>query len=224
MSRFRNKRTPKEGPFLADNLNGLEDRMIALVKKPALSTNEVMEWLFPKSTLDVLRAAKPLAGGSDTLFDTNIVSLPFGRVTLHINLAESDIFIPADGTEQLQDHKGERIVSYLEQVHAVCMEWNKVRCVVKWLNENDATPSAARHYWPTILSLVNESHPVHGVDGERFKDVEGISAIIPLMRETAGIVATALLMPKVEPPKAYSYTDSSFSFKGHDRSFVFCER
>ena len=224
MSRFRNKRTPKEGPFLADNLNGLEDRMIALVKKPALSTNEVMEWLFPKSTLDVLRAAKPLAGGSDTLFDTNIVSLPFGEVTLRINLAESDIFIPRDGTEQLQDHKGEHIVSYLEQVHAVCMEWNKVRCVVKWLNDHIVTPSAARHYWPTILSLVNESHPVYGVDGERFKDVEGISAIIPLMRETAGIVATALLMPRVEPPKAYSYTDSSFSFKGHDRSFVFCER
>ena len=224
MSRFRNKRTPKEVPFLADNLNGLEDRMIALVEKPALSTNEVMEWLFPKSTLDVLRAAKPLAGGNATLFDTNIVSLPFGEVALRINLVKSDIFIPRDGTEQLQDHKGEHIVSYLEQVHAVCMEWNKVRCVVKWLNENDATPSAARHYWPTILSLVNEGHPVYGVDGERFKDVGSISAIIPLMRETAGIVATALLMPKVEPPKAYSYTDSSFSFKGHDRSFVFCER
>ena len=223
MSRFsRNK--PKEVPFLAGNLNGLEDRMIALVKKPALSTNEVMEWLFPKSTLDVLRAAKPVARESGTLFDTNIVSLPFGRVTLHINLAESDIFIPADGTEQLQDHKGEHIVSYLEQVHAVCMEWNKVRCVVTWINDHIVTPGAARHYWPTILSLVNESHPVYGVDGERFKDVEGISAIIPLMRETAGIVATALLMPKVEPPKAYSYADSSFSFKGHDRSFVFCER
>ena len=223
MSRFsRNK--PKEVPFLAGNLNGLEDRMIALVKKPALSTNEVMEWLFPKSTLDVLRAAKPLAGGSDTLFDTNIVSLPFGEVALRINLVKSDIFVPRDGTEQLQDHKGEHIVSYLEQVHAVCMEWNKVRCVVTWINDHIVTPGAARHYWPTILSLVNESHPVYGVDGERFKDVEGISAIIPLMRETAGIVATALLMPKVEPPKAYSYTDSSFSFKGHDRSFVFCER
>ena len=224
MSRFRNKRTPKEGPFLADNLNGLEDRMIALVKKPALSTNEVMEWLFPKSTLDVLRAAKPVARESGTLFVTNMVSLPFGEVALRINLVKCDIFVPRDGTEQLQDHKGEHIVSYLEQVHAVCMEWNKVRCVVKWLNDHIVTPSAARHYWPTILSLVNESHPVYGVDGERFKDVEGISAIIPLMRETAGIVATALLMPKVEPPKAYSYTDSSFSFKGHDRSFVFCER
>lgn len=223
MSRFRNKRTPKEVPFLADNLNGLEDRMIALVKKPALSTNEVMEWLFPKSTLDVLRAAKPVARESGTLFDTNIVSLPFGEVALRINLVKSDIFIPRDGTEQLQDHKGEHIVSYLEQVHAVCMEWNKVRCVVTWINDHIVTPSAARHYWPTILSLVNESHPVYGVDGERFKDVEGISAIIPLMRETAGIVATALLMPKVEP-KPLSYTDSSFTFKGHDRSFVFCER
>ena len=224
MSRFRNKRTPKEVPFLADNLNGLEDRMIALVEKPALSTNEVMEWLFPKSTLDVLRAAKPVARESGTLFDTNMVSLPFGEVALRINLVKSDIFVPRDGTEQLQDHKGEHIVSYLEQVHAVCMEWNKVRCVVTWINDHIVTPSAARHYWPTILSLVNESHPVYGVDGERFKDVEGISAIIPLMRETAGIVATALLMPKVEPPKAYSYTDSSFSFKGYDRSFVFCER
>lgn len=202
----RRKSKPADLFSVVPELPKLEDRMIGLIRKPDLTVTKVMEWLFPDEILQKLRDAAPYAQRSSfEVFDTRYLELepPAPRVHLTVNLGREDILCPRDKSEILQPERDSGIVAYIEEVYAVRLQWNKVREVVAWMNapSHKMTCSAARAFWPTILSLVAPDHPVHQVDGQRCKDPQGIGAIIPLMRETSEIVATALLMPDPELPK-----------------------
>lgn len=192
--------------FSVPELTKLEDRMIGLIRKPDLTVTKVMEWLFPDEILQKLRDAAPYAQRSSyEVFDTGYLEPePHAtRVHLTVNLGPEDILCPRDKSEILQPERDSGIVAYIREVYTVRLQWNKVREVVAWMNDpsHKMTLGAARALWPSILSLVEHDHPVHQVDGQRYKDPQGIGAIIPLMRETSEIVATALLMPHPELPK-----------------------
>lgn len=213
MSR-RKKNIPSE-LFSVPELPKLEDRMIGLIRKPDLTVTKVMEWLFPDEVLQKLRDAAPYAPRSSfEIFDTGYLKLEPHDPCVHlsVNLRDEDILCPRDKSEILQPERDSDIVAYIREVYAVRLQWGKVRDVVTWMNdpEHTMTCSAARAFWPTILSLVAPNHPVHQVDGQRYKDPQGIGAIIPLMRETSEIVATALLMPD---PELHKLTMVKFDFE-----------
>ena len=198
----RRKRIP-EDLFLVPELTKLEDRMIGLIRKPDLTVTKVMEWLFPEKVLKILRDASPYVSHSSyDAFDTSYfhVAPDTGLVHLTVTMDNSDFACPRDKSEMLQPERDSGIVAYIREAYAVGLQWNKVREVVAWMNDppHKMTPGAARAFWPSILSLVGPDHPVHQVDGQRYRDPQGIGAIIPLMRETSEIIATALLMPDPE--------------------------
>ena len=201
----RRKSKPQE-LFLTLELPKLEDRMIGLIRKPDLTFTKVMEWLFPEEVLKILRDASPYVSHSSyDVFDTRYFQVAPDTPPVHlaVTLSGSGIVCPRDKSEVLQPERDSGIVAYIREVYAVRLQWNKVREVVAWMNDpsHKMTFGAARALWPSILSLVGPDHPVHQVDGQRYKDPQGIGAIIPLMRETSEIVATALLMPDPELPK-----------------------
>ena len=204
MSR-RRKSIPQE-LFPTPELPKLEDRMVGLIRKPDLTVTKVMEWLFPDEVLKILRDAHLYIRQSNyEVLDTSYFQVAPDTTPVHlaVTLYGSGIACPRDKSEVLQPERDSGIVAYIREVYAVRLQWNKVRSVINWMNdpEHTMTCSAARAFWPTILSLVAPDHPVHQVDGQRYKDPQGIGAIIPLMRETSEIVATALLMPDPELPK-----------------------
>ena len=198
----RRKSIPQE-LFLTPELPKLEDRMIGLIRKPDLTVTKVMEWMFPEEVLKILRDASPYVSHSSyDVFDTGYFQVAPDTIPVHlaVTLYGSGIACPRDKSEVLQPERDSGIVAYIREVYAVRLQWNKVWSVINWMNdrEHKMTCSAARAFWPTILSLVAPDHPVHQVDGQRYTDPQGIGAIIPLMRETSEIVATALLMPDPE--------------------------
>ena len=201
MSR-RRKRIPEE-LFITPELTKLEDRMIGLIRKPDLTVTKVMEWLFPDAVLKILRDAHPYVMYSKyAMFDTSYFKVAPDTAPVHLSvlLRTTGLTCPCDKSEMIQAQRDSGIVAYIQEVYAVRLQWNKVREVVSWMNDpsHKMTPAAARAFWPSILSLVGPDHPVHQVDGQRYRDPQGIGAIIPLMRETSEIVATALLMPDPE--------------------------
>jgi hypothetical protein len=82
------------------------------------------------------------------------------------------------------------------------IKWAKVQYVLAWMDKF-ATASAIRYYWPAILSILPpDSNRVSAELSERHREPVGISRVMPLIRETAGYVASALLIPEdVEKPK-----------------------
>lgn len=200
--------------FRTSELPNLEDRMIGLIRKPDLTVTKVMEWLLPDVILRKLRDAKPFVEQSsfNKVFDTDFVLGEPYHVHLSVAISDQDFLCPADGCEMPQPDRDSGIVAYIQDVYAVRVQWQKVRDVVEWMNdpEHHMTYSAARAFWPSILSLVSSEHPIHSVDGQRYRDPQGIGAIIPLMRETSEIVATALLMPVPDLP---NLAPVKFNFK-----------
>lgn len=87
------------------------------------------------------------------------------------------------------------VVRWAMRVQEIMDRFGKVRHVLNWLDDH-ATLGAIGYYWPTIFGLLSADHhhviPTHG----KFKDCPSIAALIPMIRETAGIVAAAALAPK----------------------------
>jgi hypothetical protein len=98
------------------------------------------------------------------------------------------------------------LLAFFQSVCDVNNQFNKVRKVIQWFDEHSVTIGAAVYYWPTILSLLPPNHLVHEAGGERYREVSGMAEIVPLLRETAGIVAGASLCPATPNSGKHSLT------------------
>ena len=74
------------------------------------------------------------------------------------------IAMPSSTAIDFQEHCKTEIRSYVESIHKINKQFNKVRDVVKWFGEHNVTPAAAVYYWPTILCLLPADHDVHKTD------------------------------------------------------------
>lgn len=99
----------------------------------------------------------------------------------------------------------------VEDLKVIYERFCMVKHVLNWMDAN-ATPGAIRHYWPTMLTLAPKCDELMGASSVRYVEPEGISDLLPLLRETATTVASALLTPQVD---TYDGADSMLLTFGH---------
>lgn len=185
-------------PFLQahESIHAKEQDVYRATINAQFDMDDVARWLFPEDTIAKLKAAYPLAESSYhknfvlsgwplSSGDKVLMSLDFDSIKMQCPLGAVSVTPNA------------QIMDLLVSIYELHKQFNKVRKVIDWFGEHKVTPGAAVYYWPTIRSLCGSGHAVHDVTGDRYRVVTGISEIIPLLRETAGIIAGAALCPRV---------------------------
>ncbi len=117
-------------------------------------------------------------------------------VTLSIDFQSASVVTPTTDAWEPQPDCGP-FIDAITQMKAVYEAWCRVGHMLNWLDAN-ATPGAIRHYWPTMLSLAPRCDALKEASTFRYVEPAGISALLPLLRETAGTVASALLLPELD--------------------------
>jgi hypothetical protein len=190
---FKNIEThPFEQAYAA--IDHLETRVVTATVTPNFTPEDVIKWLFPIGVIEKCRAAFPIV---KSLYTSNFSEGPLmipgcnAPCTVSLDLDKLSMCCPEAGYISILPDAS--IEAALNDIHAVHLSFEKVRRVVNWLGKH-ATPGAARYYWPTICSLLPTGHAVFAAAGERYKEPSANAAdIVELMRETSGIVASALL-------------------------------
>ena len=165
---------------------------------------DVIDWCVDKDIKKLLMDAHKVTYADNFWGSAGSVHIG-GEMSLAIRYKEAGMFVPGDGYAKPgngPDPKG--IMAACLETLAIRDKFAKVQWVIDWLNLKQVTPGAARYYWPTILSLLPETHAVHKSDGQRYREPAGISEVIELMRETSAIVASALILGDVPRPPRHS--------------------
>jgi hypothetical protein len=188
---------PFDGAF--DKIDTLEKAVAYRTVTTDFTLMQVARWLWPDDMVDKLMAAHPIARYTQT----NTTEGPFlpcagVKCTFLIKVEDIPMLAPAWGIAP-PDHRafhpdrGHTIVKALQELAHVHAEFNKVRTVVRWMNDH-ATPGAARFYFPGICSLLPPTHAVHQADGLRYKEpLHSMTEITPLLRQAGAIVTMGLL-------------------------------
>lgn len=167
---------------------------------PQFTLDDVAHWLFPEEIICKLKAAFPVSAAYSGDYSLD-VQVPSGeKVELFLDFDDIAMQCPKQNIPLFTSESlaAPSILGVLQEIVDINKQFDKVRKVIEWFGEHKVTPGAARYYWPTILSLLPASHAVHETSGDRYREVTGIGEIIPLLRETAGIVASAHLCPHKE--------------------------
>lgn len=209
MARCRST-APKPDKFNVDHpLNKLEERMIATMVERNYTALDYLEWVCPQRELEALMQAYPFAAQNGGRFD---VRLPMNNgTTCQIQLSTTDINVltPHDrsykpelfGSKKLELQEcqfGERIRASLEAAHAIQHQFDVIRRVVKWMNDNTITPGWARHYLPGLGVLLPADHAFHQVKGDVFTERAMPHTIATDIRNIPAILTNAIMVP--EPP------------------------
>lgn len=138
-------------------------------------------------------------------------------VDLIIDFEELGMLAPTKGNYLIPTGTvPEKILLHWDEMRKLHQKWMDVRNVCQWLNDHKVTLGAARYYWPTILMLMPDNVALAECGGQRYKEVQGISEIIPTMRETSATVATMKLLPPEDKSKASPPALMQLSFDSID--------
>jgi len=182
------------------NISRMERAMVNLMAPlpKEVTTDDVLDCLVPKEELALLRAATPhaeLANSSYTGGQQRDLDFSFGKVTLYIDFVAMKIIPPRTGYVKLQvdTPKAETLRRCMETTVDIVRRHNKLRTILQEFDRLNVTPGAARHYWPTLQSLLPTDHVYFSVKGDRFRDVPFDYETTCLLREAPEIVAKGLL-------------------------------
>jgi hypothetical protein len=182
----------KKYPLAMSTITALTDNVVYAMVRPEFTMSEVISSLFDKDVLSLLQIAAAVARDNNTsakyILDEATVTIVFDR-------DYPPMLAPAQ-SQVLPQHPNSPLMQAIDAVRAIHFEFGAVAHVCEWLNYN-ATPAAIRYYWPTMAALVPgglDTLP-EGVP-HKFTDVPGIADYLPLIKQTAGSVAAALLCPQ----------------------------
>lgn len=154
--------------------------------------NDVMDWLFDPEVLRIAKESRRVVEprmdleyyslGSwreDTRFTIRYKNSIYNTIRDEVGLIKSDASLP--------------LQAFINEADALWRKFTAVQHCLMWLDAN-ATPGAMRYYWPAIMSLAGDNAVFKDIDGSRFKEPDGIGPMLPMLRETASTVASALLL------------------------------
>lgn len=176
----------------AANVTELTDRVASHTIEMEWGQEWLIDNMFAPEAVAKLRAVKGLVTPESQRAFYSIVD----GVKLSMDFDPTSVVTPLNSAWQPQPG-AYKFIHAAEQAKAVYDSFCKVRHVMNWMDCN-ATPGAVRHYWPTMLSLVPDNAALKEASSVRHNTPAGITSLLPLLRETASTVASALLLPKVE--------------------------
>lgn len=159
-----------------------------------LTPDDFLDWLIPADDLKLLRAAFPVAE------EPSSRSIGTKDFQLYVEFERHKCLSPKELKNlKLQPSPKalacQRFVDVATEVHT---DFNKLRKIVDYFNEETIAPGAARHYFPALQSLLPKSHPFFSVSGDRYREVAIPHGITELLREAPEIVAKGLVCPARE--------------------------
>lgn len=222
MSKRRDRDTPAVPKTLLGPHTEAVHRKINLMTMGMIQTclpfehdaDQIIKWLFDPEDIALLRRAAGLS--VETIGYGHRWQICNDLLVSNINFKEKGIFPPRhvhlqQGCELLQ--------IYIEKARDIIQQFGVVKHVFDWLNAN-ATAGAVRYYWPSILSLVpDEARDAFAVKSTRFRDPPGIERLLSLMRESAGTVGAANLLPAyVKRPSTFilCFTERTIEREGRE--------
>lgn len=161
---------------------------------------QVVPMFIPEDIRQLLRDALPYVEA-----DNNYKSYPLGAgVSVRVaRWADLGLCAPKEQAVKVDETLTIPLIELGVAVRKIAFQWAKVRHVLEWMDVN-ATPAAIRYYWPAVMSLIPpEFNKIEGELSDRHRTPTGINQLMPLIRETAGIVASGLLIPETEKPSNY---------------------
>lgn len=187
-----------------DKIDVMERDVVAALIKPKFCAMDVAHFLVPEETVETLRKARALLYSRDgnNVYETYNCPLVLGDyglvdTSIYINCAKLDTqawkhdlveprldlpFVPA-------------ILDTMKTIYRVCEDFDKVREVVAWFEDRKIAPGVVRYYWPTMGHFLSSDNPFHTVAMRDNDSIAGIGKIIPLLRETSGVVLSGALAP-----------------------------
>jgi hypothetical protein len=181
------------------NINRMERAVInRSIRTDGITPADVVDWLVPPEPLGRLRAAYSDAETNMSGYSSDTsctIRFPFAKITYHIDFLHCGCLPPKRALISVQPDvpKAEGLRAISEQAAHIVGQHNKLRKILQWFTSSEITAGAARHYFPTLQSLLPSDHKFFEVKGDRFRDVHIPYEIAELLREAPEIVARGVL-------------------------------
>lgn len=189
--------------FAIPALTKLRTAVIHQMVIPAFTMDDFIDFAFHAEDIALMRLAFPLVENAKSSIYSGEFSFQDDNMPIRVWINSSALEMLPLRSDRMScnfDHPAAPAIR--DYVKALCVQiqaFRKVFDVIKWLDKH-ATPAAVRYYWPSILPLLPMDHKVALCSGQRFTDPPGISALLPLIRETAGTLASAFLCNQTPKP------------------------
>lgn len=186
-----------------DHIDAMERAVIEAMVPREYTAEDVLRLFVPGDTIDKLKTAHPLTQRPPAMsWDGRFQHERTGyRVHFAVATNEIGILAPNDVTlnhEQMAVHgflataQTGAILASVEDALRVKEEFNTARTVVSWLNTSGANASWARHYIPSLGSLLPGDHAFHQ-GGSRYKDVHMPIHIAMAIRKLPEVVTRGIM-------------------------------
>ena len=156
---------------------------------------ELVPMFWSDDVMATLRAAAPYVDG--TAWGNTRVPYTFdATIDFFFHGVDGVTIYPNSAGARFNPERGRELAEGIETISGIWEKWAAVIHVLKWFNKN-ATAGAIRAIWPAVLELCKDSPALKdlAVAPARYQEPSGLSKILPLVRETAGTVASLTLMP-----------------------------
>lgn len=174
---------------------------------PRFTVNDVVEFCVPSEAVrNTCREAYAVAHEHAQYRNVGIVHLrdysppPGNSMALSVDFHVAGMLTPNSQYLTANGPDTTGIMDTINQTVSLVAQFSKVNKLLSWMDDHRMTPGAARYYWPSILALLPDTHPVHQTDGQRYRETPGVSEVLDLMRETSAIIASALMVGNGDPP------------------------
>lgn len=169
-------------------------REVTMMVPQRFNVEQILPWFFPDDTLAKLRAVKGMVETDST---KQYQVLPDIDLILTYRSSSHVCSVPAIEQKCWQPHpqRSQPMLEAIRQIAEVHFKYGRVKHMLRWFNKH-ATPGAVRNYWPAAMSLCPDSEIAKMMEApSRYSVPVGIGDVLPLIRETAGTVATMALVP-----------------------------
>jgi hypothetical protein len=213
MSRRRYATPPKLFDAAYARIDALELAVVYSKVECRFTLMDVARAFWPDDTVDKLIAAYPCISDRNRMAWHGTGIIPISNTAdagvqcrFYMSVGAIQMLCPVAQDLCWHEARFAPILKALSETHAVHREFEKVRTVVRWLNEY-ATAGAARYYFPVLCSLLPPGHVLHATTGERYREPAArMTDIVPLMREASATVAGALLCAPLPDQRRDSFT------------------
>lgn len=204
-----------------EQLMDLEYRFFKNFVAPQFTMDQLIDFVVPKETRDILATAGKYAAAQENTivtftvkgleykdpYDTKTGDEEDGRsydLRLFLDFRNAGLLAPSEAALYLDENAA--VVPGLRTLVAdswdVFCRFNRVRKVVRWLQDEQVTYAAAKGLWPQIVALCPNNKELAAADGERYKTPDNHGQMVETLRETQSTITSAIMAPKIERPNA----------------------
>jgi hypothetical protein len=200
---MRKRKEPRPKGALSDaaytqanvSLDTLCDRVVNNMTNLEHSPGEIITWMFDKPVLDTMRDAFKLANAGMKYYSGTVEYPVCPSVRMLIkNSAWNGVKCLSPDPSFFRAHScQEPLLTYITSVCEIHDQFAVARYVLNWFQRN-ATAGALRHYWPSVLSLLDPNDHEELGNGGGFREPNFLGVQLPLIRASAVTIASGLMI------------------------------